>query len=100
MRRIPKSFMLGGSQWSVVMVSPEEMEKIAGEEAYGHFDSDILTIHLVKPSRTFKRSNVLQAFYHELFHAIFYVANHRWDDEKLVDQCGNLLHQVVATAEF
>lgn len=100
MKRIPKSFGLAGQRFDVKFVDDEEMERRAGAPAYGLFVPDELTIYLVRPRRALKRSVILQTFYHELFHAIFWVANHKWTDEKLVDQCGHLLHQAVMTAEY
>lgn len=100
MKRIPKSFQLGGHTFTVKLVSDEEMHLLAGKPAYGLFVPDELTIYLVRPSRKLKKSVVLQTFWHEFFHAMFWVANHRWSDEKLVDQCGHLTHQMLTTATF
>lgn len=100
MKRIPKSFGLAGHRFTVKFIDEEEMVSLAGKPAYGLFVNDTLTIYLLPASRTLKKSVVLQTFYHELFHAIFWIANHRWGDEKLVDQCGHLLHQAITSAEF
>lgn len=101
MKRVPKSFTLAGHRFSVEYIDEETMlRKSGGIPAYGLFVPDQLTIFLLTPGRKLKRSVVLQTFFHELFHAMFWVANHKWLDEKLVDQCGHLLHQVVTTAEY
>lgn len=101
MKRVPKAFALAGHHFSVTFIDEEEMlRKTGGKPAYGVFIPDELRIYLLAPSRQLKRSVVLQTFYHELFHAIFWVANHQWTNERLVDQCGHLLHQVMTTAEY
>jgi hypothetical protein len=100
MKRVPKSFKLAGHCFTVKFVDDEEMTKLAGIEAYGLFRPGELTIYLQHPTKHVKKSVVLQTFYHELFHAIFWVANHQWTNEKLVDQCGHLLHQAITSSEF
>lgn len=100
MKRIPRAFMLAGHRFTVEYVSEKEMEEAAGQPAYGLFLPNRLSILLLHPSRRLKRSVILQTFYHELFHAIFWVANHQWQNEKLVDQCGHLLHQAITSSEF
>ncbi len=101
MKRIPKSFKLMAHTITVQLIEEEELERRAGGvPAYGLFVPGELTIYLQNPNRKCKRSVVLQTFYHELFHALFWVANHQWTNEKLVDQCGHLLHQAVSTAEY
>lgn len=101
MKRIPKSFQLGGHTFTVKMVEEEEMLRRTGDqEAYGLFVPDELSVYLLKPSRKLKRSLVLQTFWHEFYHAMFWVANHDWTNEALVDQCGHLTHQMLTTAKF
>ena len=101
MKRIPKSFQLGGHNFAVRYVDEEGMlAKSNGVPAYGLFVPDELTIYLLQGSRKLKKSVVIQTFWHEFFHAMFWVANHQWLNEKLVDQCGHLVHQFFATAEF
>lgn len=101
MKGVPKSFALAGHRFDVKFVDEEAMLKMTGGiDAYGLFVPGELTIYLLAPSKQLKKSVVLQTFYHELFHAIFWVANHEWTDEKLVDVCGHLLHQMVTTAEY
>jgi len=104
MKRIPKSFRLGGHTLTVKLIGEEEMRVKSkakdDEEVYGYFEPDTLEIFLREPTRKLKRSIVIQTFWHEFFHAMFWVANHRWNDEKLVDQCGHLVHQFFDTAEF
>jgi hypothetical protein len=101
MKRVPKAFALAGHRFTVKIVDEETMLRLTGGKgAYGLFVPDDLAIYLLPPSRKLKRSIVLQTFYHELFHAIFWIANHKWTDEKLVDQCGHLLHQVITTSEY
>lgn len=100
MKRVPTSFQLGGHTFIVKLVSEDELNERAGAPAYGLFVPDELTIYLQKPTRRLKRSLVLQTFWHEFFHAMFWVANHQWTNEKLVDQCGHLLHQMLSTVKF
>lgn len=100
MKRIPASFQLGGHTFIVKTVSEEEMFARSGKPAYGLFVPDELAIYVLPASRKLKKSVILQTFWHEFFHAALWIANHRWTDEKLVDQCGHLLHQFFATAKF
>lgn len=101
MKRIPKAFKLAGHRFTVKTIDEETMLRLTGgKAAYGLFVPDDLAIYLLPATRKLKRSIVLQTFYHELFHAVFWVANHKWMDEKLVDQCGHLIHQVMTTSEF
>jgi len=101
MKRIPKSFQLAGLTFTVGFLDEEEMlAKTDGIPAYGVFIPNELAIYLRPPSRKLKKEIVLQTFWHEYFHAMFWVANHRWRDEKLVDQCGHLTYQMLATAKF
>lgn len=101
MKRIPKSFSLGGHTFTVTMVDEDVMlELTKGYPAYGLFVPDSLAIYLLKPGKTLKREVILQTFWHEWYHAMFWVANHKWGNEKLVDQCGHLTHQFFQTAKF
>jgi len=101
MKRIPKSFQLGGHTFTVKLITEEAMlEKTGGKPAYGLFLPDELAIYLLEPSRRLKKSVVLQTFWHEFFHAMFWVANHQWTNEKLVDQCGHLTYQMLSTSKF
>src|SRR5688500_12575806 len=101
MKRIPKAFKLAGHRFTVKTIDEDTMLRLTGgKSAYGLFVPDDLAIYLLPPSRKLKGSIVLQTFYHELFHAVFWVANHKWTDEKLVDQCGHLIHQVMTTSEY
>lgn len=97
MRFIPSTFTLAGQTWTVKF-DPNLEEK---HEAYGSCDFDRLTITLMPPSRTLKRAIVLQSFWHEAFHAIFFTLNQTklMRDEKLVDQCGHMVHQILTTAK-
>lgn len=99
MKRIPRSFDLGGTGWKV-----EWSDTLLTEhKCYGltHFDTN--TIVLQRPIRgQYRMQNVVQTFWHEYFHAAFMTLNHRKlaTDEKLVDQMGHLQAQFFNTAEF
>jgi hypothetical protein len=102
MRRIPSSFQLGSHTFTVKKISLEEMVKLTGgQEAYGYFHPDTLSIYVLAPTRRLKRSVAMQAFWHEVAHAILWVANHKsYTDEKFVDSIGHQLKQFHDTAEF
>lgn len=100
MKRIPKAFSLGGHRFTVEIIPEDDLAALAGHPAYGLFMPNRLAIYLHKPTRQVKRAIIMQAFYHELFHAILWVANGSWQNEKYVDQLGHLMYQVQTTAEF
>lgn len=105
MKRVPKSFQLAGYTIEVRLVDAATLEAAASApDCYGCFKPDELCVYLAKPTRKLKSSVVLQTFFHELFHAIFWVANHVQDDddeeERLVDQFGHLMHQVLSSAKY
>lgn len=103
MKRIPSSFTLGGHEFKVVLLSQEEMEdKAEGDDVFGMFVPQELTIYLERPSRKLKSSIVMQTFWHEYFHALFWAAGELklTGNEKLVDKCGLLTHQMIGSAKF
>ncbi len=104
MKRIPKSFQLGGYTVTVRQVDARLLEQLAGEPCYGLFLPDELSIYLSKPTRALKASVVLQTFFHEMFHAFCWAANHMQDneeaEERLVDQFGHFLHQATTSAKY
>lgn len=97
MKFIPSTFTLAGQTWTVKF-DPECEEK---HDAYGTCDFDNLAITLMPPSRTLKKSLVQANFWHEVFHAIYFTLNQTklMRDEKLVDGCGHLVHQLISTAK-
>lgn len=107
MKKIPKSFKLGGHTFKVTMVTDEEMQakcRAAGydkgeTDAYGLFMPDRLQIFIQKPDRKLRYSVCLQTFWHEFGHALLWVMDDkRQTDEKYVDQLGHYFHQ--ATQSF
>jgi hypothetical protein len=97
MKFIPSTFQLAGQTWTV-SYDPGLIDK---HDAYGHCIPDELRIILMPPSRQLKKAVVLQAFWHEAFHAIFYTLDQQRlaHNEKLVDQCGHMVHQIITTAK-
>lgn len=102
MKRIPTSFQLAGYTITVKLVTEAGMAAAAKDtDCYGLFDPDGMVIYLIKPSRKLKTAVVLQTFWHEAFHALLWVAAHPlWKNEAHVNQCGNLMHQLISTAKF
>ena len=102
MKRIPKSFQIGAHTYTVKMVDEEEMAEVTDDrDCYGMFDSDTLTIYLLKPSRKLKRSVVLQTFWHEFSHALLWTMNHKdFTNETFVDAMGHHLKQANDTFKF
>jgi hypothetical protein len=101
MKRIPKAFRIGAHKFTVKMVDEDEMDRVTEDEAcYGMFDSDTLTIYLLKPTRKLKRSVVLQTFWHEFSHALLWVMSHKdFSNETVVDAMGHHLKQAHDTFE-
>lgn len=102
MKRIPSSFQIGSHRFTVKRVSEEEMlQKCGGEEAYGLFLPDTLTIYVVKSSRKLKHSIAIHTFWHEFSHALLWTLSHKdYNNEKTVDLMGHALKQFHDTAEF
>lgn len=66
-------------------------------KAVGWFDTQNLTIKVLKRPGTITE----QTFLHELMHAVFYALNNPlYENEELVDQVGGLLHQAITTAKY
>jgi hypothetical protein len=101
-KRIPTSFQLGAYTIQVKLLDAEAMEaKTGGLEVYGLFAPEELTIYLEKPSRSLKKAIIVQTFWHEYFHAMFWVAGHKDQyNEQVVDRCGHLTYQMITTAKF
>ncbi len=80
----------------------EEMVRLTGgQEAYGYFHPDTLSIYILAPTRKLKSSVVMQSFWHEFAHACLWVAHHKaYTDEKLVDSLGHQMKQFHDTVEF
>jgi len=85
MKRIPKSFQLGGHTIKVEYVADEDemLKHTNGHPAYGVFLPDTRPI------------------WHEFSHALLWVLGHKdWTNEKVVDPMGHLLKQFNDTATF
>lgn len=80
--KIPKTFMLAGTRWTV-----EESTAIS---EMGHCSAETATIRLRKDLSPQVKA---ATFCHELQHAIRYTLGKDEHDEVEVDAQGNLLHQ-------
>jgi hypothetical protein len=80
--RIPKSFALAGTRWTV--------EETAAISEMGHCCNETATIRLRKDLSAQVKA---ATFCHELQHAIRYTLGSDEHNETEVDQQGNLLHQ-------
>lgn len=99
MKRVPKSFELGGNRWTVTW--SDTLLKDHGCYGVTHYDTN--SIVMQRPIRgKYTMQNVMQVFWHEWFHAAFMTLNHLKlsKDEKLVDQLGHLTAQFFKSAEF
>jgi hypothetical protein len=88
--KVPKTFQLGGVQWSVELV-----DKISGDDL-GECDSTGYKIQLL---RSLDHQAMVHTFYHELLHAILDTLGRSKlsKDEELVDAASNLLVQFLKT---
>ena len=87
--RIPKSFELGGTTWSVV--------QIKNLAELGRCQRDIHTIQIKENLPT---SIKQQTFCHELVHAIKYTLGEDDHDETKVDVFATFLHQFLKSARY
>lgn len=101
MKRLPKSFSLGGNKFTVKTVTPEQMLKLCGgTEAYGLFVPDQCAIYIMVDGRKIKKSVVMQTFWHEFSHALLWSMSHKdYANEKVVDHMGHMLKQLYDTVE-
>lgn len=104
MKRIPKQFQLGSYTIKVIMLDESAFMAKMGIEAYGCFDPNTLTIYLVKPPPRNKGAAqiIYQTFFHEWCHAALWasVLPRLYKDEKLVDNLGHSLAQLMITSKF
>jgi len=114
MLKIPKRFQLGPHDVKVHIVTSKEMAKvndaiaaIDGEEKdesppWGLWIRGENAIFIQKVRVGFNQSQQLHTFFHELTHAIFSLLNESDlnENERLVDQCGLMLHQFHQTAKY
>ena len=84
--RLPTSFELAGSVWSVVQV-PNLAE-------LGRCIYDERVIQLRKEQTKQAKE---QAFWHEAMHAVMFTLGKATHDEEFVDAMGALIHQLVKT---
>lgn len=111
--RIPKSFQIGSYTVPVSIVSAERMTQLAGEYCdpvdedeevvtpWGLFVPGTLHIYVQELSKGLSKQKQLQAFWHEVFHALFFALNQDLtDDEVLVDQCGMLMVQIQQSMKY
>ena len=84
--RVPKSFKLMGSRWTV--------EEVSDLVALGECHRDILTIKIRKGLKPAIKETT---FYHELFHAMLFSVGLTDHNEEKVDLMGALMHQFLKT---
>lgn len=87
--RIPKTFELAGSVWSVVQIKDFNL--------LGQCLRDERTIHL---KQNIPKELKEQTFCHELTHAIKFMMGESEHDEKYVDVFATFLHQVLNTMRY
>lgn len=104
MKRIPKQFQLGSYTIKVSILPEPEFVKKVGIEAYGCWDPNTLTIYLVQwpPRNRGAKEIIFQTFWHEWCHAALWcsVRPKLHTDEKLVDNLGHSLAQLMTTSVF
>jgi len=104
MKRIPSSFQLGSYTIKVLMLEESAFKAKVGMDAYGCWDPNTLTIYLVKPPPRNKGAAqiIYQTFFHEWMHAALWcsVRPRLHTDEKLVDNLGHSLAQLMTTSTF
>jgi len=86
--RLPKSFELMGSRWTV--------EEVSQLSSLGECHRDILTIKIRKELKPAVKETT---FYHELFHAMLFTVGLTDHNEEKVDLMGALLHQFVKSVK-
>ena len=86
MKKVPKTFQLGGIVWRVA-----ETDAISD---MGHCDSEtaIIRLRVDLPAQI-----KLATFCHELEHSMLFTMGRTDHDEREVDAHGNLLHQFLTT---
>jgi hypothetical protein len=94
MKYIPKSFKLMGHTITVKVISKKEWKY---KDEWGWWDPSKNEILLVRQPRT----QLSHSFWHECVHAILDMVGQTKlsADERLVDQIGGLLAQIMDTAE-
>jgi len=105
--RIPKRFKLF-EQTIAVTFDPKNFIEQDGYQGFACYRTN--QIQLRESNTTTPRSDdqINQTFYHELMHFILYHAgaantgkkDYLHQEEGLVDLCGSLLHQALATMEY
>jgi hypothetical protein len=99
-KRIPSRFTIGSLTFKVTRATAEEIEKRAGQAAYGLFLPDSQEILVHKAGRGCSAELARQTFFHEAGHAILWVMGHKdYKNEKVVDQLGHVLKQFADTAK-
>ena len=97
MRSIPRSFKILGHTITVELVD----DLVEKHKAYGLCLYHEHRILLQVPTEDLKitPSHLLQTFWHEYFHMALYSLGHQTlaDDEALVDQLGQVVHQALKT---
>ena len=93
--KIPKSFNAFGQTFNVQFSNTIWKE----DGVLGYWMRDQNLILLAKPNKEngITQSMLEQIFFHEVFHCIFDMLGYKKlnENEQIVDQCGNLLHQIL-----
>lgn len=99
MNKIPKTFQLMGHTIKVVV--RDDLQEVA--ECWGRWSAHKHLIELQKPDKHngMTKSFLVQTFWHEVAHAILDNVGQPElsSDEKLVDQIGQCVHQVLKTSK-
>ena len=92
--RIPRSFQVMGLTYQVKLI-PRESWKI--EDAWAYVDFDTRVISVMKRDKDATE----QSFLHEVIHVVFSSLGHNKlsKDERLVDTCASVLHQILTSAK-
>lgn len=105
MKRIPSRITIGSYEIQIKQLDADAFIRQTGtDSAYGMFDPNSLTIYLCKPPARNKGAAQIayQTFWHEVMHAMLFasVRPRLYSDEKLVDNLGHFLSQIMTTARY
>ncbi len=100
MRYIPTRFNLMGHEITVELRD----DLVSEHNAYGmcHYHEHRIELQIPTEDCKISKSHLMQTFWHEFFHMALYTLGHGElaDDEALVDQLGNAVHQMLKTKTY
>lgn len=98
--KLPKSFKLFASEYKVVIDNKE----VNAADSLGllSIDNKKLSLATKQDGEDLPYDTILDTFYHEIMHAMFFAINERdlAKNEKIVDILGKLLRQFLETVKF